>query len=86
MLLILYFKISNSSSLLIGFKSDLATNAQERYFLIAVTHNQIIGSIEFGPASELIQTCTNNALTGLPEVGIYLSIQTTRKKASGINS
>jgi GNAT superfamily N-acetyltransferase len=50
-------------------KSDLESNGEKRYFLIAVDGDKIIGSIEYGPASELICHCTNNDLKGLPEVG-----------------
>lgn len=50
-------------------ETDLASNGEKRYFLIALADDQIIGSLEYGPASELINTCTNNALNGLMEVG-----------------
>jgi GNAT superfamily N-acetyltransferase len=50
-------------------ENDLESNGEKRYFLIAVDDDKIIGSIEYGPASELICHCTKNALKGLPEVG-----------------
>jgi GNAT superfamily N-acetyltransferase len=49
--------------------SDFESHGAERYFLIAITADQIIGTIEYGPASNLICDCTNNAYKGLMEVG-----------------
>ncbi|MEH7335039.1 GNAT family N-acetyltransferase [Neobacillus drentensis] len=48
---------------------DFESHGAERYFLIAITEDQIIGTIEYGPASDLICNCTNNAYKGLMEVG-----------------
>lgn len=53
-------------------ETDFKSNGEKRYFLIALAGEQIIGSIEYGPASELIQTCTHNALTGFLEIGTVL--------------
>lgn len=50
-------------------ESDLESNGEKRYFLIALDDDKIIGSIEYGPSSELICNCTNNALDKLIEVG-----------------
>lgn len=50
-------------------KTDFVSNGVKRYFLIALEGDKIIGSIEYGPASELIRKCTDNALTELNEVG-----------------
>ncbi|WP_044340082.1 GNAT family N-acetyltransferase [Rossellomorea aquimaris] len=51
-------------------KNDLDTNGTNRYFLIASGKNDdIIGTIEYGPASELIHTCTDGALNDIYEVG-----------------
>ncbi|SFA85862.1 MULTISPECIES: GNAT family N-acetyltransferase [unclassified Bacillus (in: firmicutes)] len=50
-------------------ESDFESNGEKRYFLIALDGEKIIGSIEFGPASELISDCTNNAFKELIEVG-----------------
>ncbi|MBV6686187.1 GNAT family N-acetyltransferase [Bacillus sp. JRC01] len=38
-------------------------------FLVAEKDSQIIGTIEYGPASKLIMTLTNGAYGGIPEVG-----------------
>lgn len=42
-------------------KHDLDSNGKSRYFLIAVDKkcNKIVGTIEYGYASELIHICTN---------------------------
>lgn len=52
-------------------ESDLNSNGINRYFLIATDkkYNKVIGTIEYGSASELIQICTNGKLKGLYEVG-----------------
>lgn len=50
-------------------KADFESNGKKRYFLIAFIEDRIIGSIEFGPVSELIKSCTNNAYCYLNEVG-----------------
>ncbi|KQL39386.1 GNAT family acetyltransferase [Bacillus sp. FJAT-25509] len=50
-------------------ENDLESNGEERFFLIALDNEMIIGSIEFGPASDLILNCTNHALKGLLEIG-----------------
>jgi GNAT superfamily N-acetyltransferase len=50
---------------------DLKSNGEARFFWIALDKkdNKIVGSIEYGPASELIKTCTNGALNEWFEVG-----------------
>ena len=50
-------------------ESDLESNGEKRYFLIALDGDKIIGSIEYGPASDLICNCTNNTFKELIEVG-----------------
>lgn len=50
-------------------ESDFESNGEKRYFLIALYEDTIIGTIEFGPANELIRTGTNNDLTDICEVG-----------------
>lgn len=51
--------------------SDFNSNGENRYFLIAIDKksNKVIGTIEYGPASELILKCTDGALNGLYEIG-----------------
>jgi GNAT superfamily N-acetyltransferase len=48
---------------------DLNSKGEKRYFLIALTENKMIGTIEYGPASELIQDCTNGILGNHVELG-----------------
>ncbi|MDX8360521.1 GNAT family N-acetyltransferase [Cytobacillus sp. IB215316] len=52
-------------------KCDFDSNGRNRYFLIASdkNDNKIIGTIEYGPASELINSCTGSILKELYEVG-----------------
>jgi GNAT superfamily N-acetyltransferase len=47
----------------------LESKGEKRYFLIARDGDKIIGSIEFGPASDLICNSTNNSFRELMEVG-----------------
>lgn len=50
---------------------DFKSNGENRYFLIAVDkkNNKIIATIEYGPASDLINICTDGALKELYEIG-----------------
>lgn len=48
---------------------DLDSNGKLRYFLIAEHNEKIIGTIEYGRSSDLINNCTNEKLAHLVEVG-----------------
>jgi len=48
---------------------DIASNGEDRFFLLALEREKIIGTIEHGVASDLICKCTDNALKELNEVG-----------------
>ncbi|KOO43538.1 GNAT family N-acetyltransferase [Priestia koreensis] len=48
---------------------DMKSSGKDRYFLVAELNGQIVGTIEYGPCSTLIQTCTNGELNHLLEVG-----------------
>ncbi|MGE8206991.1 GNAT family N-acetyltransferase [Heyndrickxia sp. NPDC080065] len=52
-------------------KYDFESYGKERYFLIAFDKmgNKIIGTIEYGPASELIDKLTEGAMKDLHEIG-----------------
>ncbi|MBE4906483.1 GNAT family N-acetyltransferase [Bacillus luteolus] len=52
-------------------ESDFSSNGEKRFFLIALDDRtgKIIGSIEFGPTSNLIINCTNEQFKELMEVG-----------------
>lgn len=47
-------------------KNDFDSNGEKRYFLLAIDTNndKIIGTIEVGPASTLINSCTGGVLKG----------------------
>lgn len=49
--------------------TDLESDGEKRYFLIALDEKEIVGSIEYGPVSELIVTCTEGVLREGVEVG-----------------
>lgn len=49
--------------------SDLESNGEDRFFLLALESEKVIGTIEYGAVSELICTCTDNHLKELQEVG-----------------
>ncbi|MBM6619617.1 GNAT family N-acetyltransferase [Bacillus suaedaesalsae] len=51
------------------FMNDMNSDGKDRYFLIALKEDKIIGTIEHGITSELINTCTGNTYKGLQEVG-----------------
>ncbi|EEL50683.1 Acetyltransferase [Bacillus cereus Rock3-44] len=63
-------------------KCDFDSNGKNRYFLIAVDKrcNKIIGTIEFGPSSKLIHTCTEGALKGLYEIGTVFVLPNYQKR------
>ena len=48
---------------------DLESNGETRYFLIALIEDRIIGSIEYGESSELIDKCTEGDLKEIVELG-----------------
>jgi GNAT superfamily N-acetyltransferase len=48
---------------------DFDSNGENRYFLIALKDNKALGTIEFGPASKLINASTKGAFKELVEVG-----------------
>ncbi len=50
-------------------KNDFDSNGKNRYFLIALDKNKIIGTIEHGPASELIYHSTDRSWKKLQEIG-----------------
>ncbi len=50
-------------------KQDIDNHAEKRHFLIAKKADKIIGTIEFGPANELITACNDAYLSSLPEIG-----------------
>ncbi|PQD93640.1 GNAT family N-acetyltransferase [Pradoshia eiseniae] len=63
--------------------SDMESNGEERFFLIALNDGKIIGSIEYGPVSNLIRRCTNNVYIGLIEVGTVFVHPDFQRKGVG---
>ncbi|HWO95274.1 MAG TPA: GNAT family N-acetyltransferase [Bacillus sp. (in: firmicutes)] len=62
---------------------DFESNGEKRYFLIALDGDKMIGSIEYGPSSELISKCTNHALKHLIEVGTVFVHPDYQRKGIG---
>lgn len=62
---------------------DLDSNGEKRYFLIALAENKIIGTIEYGPASKLIQYCTNGILGNHVEVGTVFVLPDYQRQGIG---
>lgn len=50
-------------------QSDFDSNGAERYFLIAKDGQEIVGTIEYGHSSELINRTTGGALRDVYEIG-----------------
>ena len=58
----------------IEYKKNLLTDAVEDlnsniFFLIAKIHDQVVGTISFGPCGTDIKKCTNNLLDTIGELG-----------------
>jgi GNAT superfamily N-acetyltransferase len=64
-------------------ENDLLSSGKNRYFLIALESDRIIGTIEYGPASSLIITCTNKSLQHLVEVGTVFVLPECQRKGIG---
>jgi GNAT superfamily N-acetyltransferase len=59
---------------------DFESMGMNRYFLIAMLDDRIVGTIEYGPSNELITDCTNGELKDLPEIGtVYVHPEYQRK-------
>lgn len=64
-------------------ESDLESNGEKRFFLIALDGARIIGTVEYGPASDLIRRCTDNAFNDLIEVGTVFVDPDYQRKGIG---
>ncbi|MEF7654941.1 GNAT family N-acetyltransferase [Bacillus thuringiensis] len=66
-------------------KNDFDSNGEKRYFLLAIDTNndKIIGTIEVGPASTLINSCTGGVLKDLYEIGTVFILPEYQKKGIG---
>jgi GNAT superfamily N-acetyltransferase len=64
-------------------QNDLQSSGKNRYFLIAIESDRIIGTIEYGPASSLINACTNKSIQHLVEVGTVFVLPECQRKGIG---
>ncbi|MDM5239420.1 GNAT family N-acetyltransferase [Bacillus cereus] len=66
-------------------KNDFDSNGENRYFLLAIDTNndKIIGTIEIGPASTLINSCTSGVLKDLYEIGTVFILPEYQRKGIG---
>jgi len=66
-------------------KCDFDSNGEDRYFLLAldINCNKIIGTIEYGPVSVLINDCSNGALKELVEVGTVFVLPDYQRRGVG---
>ncbi len=48
---------------------DLESNGADLYFLIAKMNDKVVGTIEYGPANEVIEKCGDGSLMALKEIG-----------------
>ncbi|MBE7103572.1 GNAT family N-acetyltransferase [Bacillus cereus] len=66
-------------------KSDFESNGENRYFLLAIDkgNDKIIGTIEVGPASALINSCTGGVLKDLYEIGTVFVLKEYQRKGIG---
>ncbi|NWK69684.1 GNAT family N-acetyltransferase [Bacillus paramycoides] len=66
-------------------KNDFDSNGENRYFLLAIDkdNEKIIGTIEVGPASTLINSCTGDVLENLYEIGTVFVLPEYQRKGIG---
>ena len=62
---------------------DFESEGNDRCFLIAKDKNLVIGSVEYGPANELILSCTNGELKELNEIGTVFVHPDYQRKGIG---
>jgi GNAT superfamily N-acetyltransferase len=62
---------------------DFNSKGEKRYFIIAFVGGKIIGTIEYGPASEIIQDCTNGNLGNHVEVGTVFVLPDYQRQGIG---
>lgn len=51
------------------FMTDINTNGNDRYFLIATLDERVVGTIEYGLAGKIINECTQGKLKEFYEIG-----------------
>jgi len=67
----------------IYLNSDLESNGENRYFLLALDGEKVIGTIEYGIANELISSCTNGKLKEMTEIGTVFVYPSYQKQGIG---
>jgi len=63
--------------------TDFSSNGTDRYFLIAELDQQIVGTIESGPSSKLLNECTNNKYKNTIELGTVFVVPEYQKLGIG---
>jgi len=63
---------------------DLNSDGKDRYFLIALIDNEIVGTIAVGPSNELIHETTPGTLDSVPEIGTVYVHPNHQKKGIGM--
>ena len=53
-------------------KSDLSSNGEKQYFLVALDNDKIVGTIQFGPSTDLIRSCVDSISKDMIELGSLL--------------
>jgi len=53
----------------IHINDDFESNGEKRYFLLAISDGKIIGTIEYGPANDMIIKCTEGKYKNIVEIG-----------------
>ena len=53
----------------IHINDDFESNGERRYFLLAINDGKIIGTIEYGPANDMIIKCTEGKYKDIVEIG-----------------
>lgn len=62
---------------------DYESQGTERFFWLAVMNDQIIGTIEYGPSSNLIHTLSDGTLKNVAEVGTVLVLPNYQHRGIG---
>lgn len=61
----------------------LNSDGEKRYFVVAYAGKQLVGTIDFGPTSNLIKELSKGEIDNLPEVGSLLVHPKFQKKGIG---
>lgn len=64
-------------------RDDLNSNGEKIFFLIACFDNKIVGTIEYGPSSELVEELSDGRLKDVVEIGTVFVLPEYQKKGIG---